>query len=448
VNDGYADSIKEENRANRHRLDSINAVTIERMQVNYNFASARIRKADYPQLTKVIQMMAKNPALNILVASFTDCIGSKSNNALLSRKRSESVKAYLINKGISPSRINIDFFGKMHFVMACREDSSYNKEKQIANRRSDLIVTLEKNPKWQPSGKELDIRKKEDNSSAKPFGNNTAGISNDNHKPQTAYAGMAGQRNGTNTVNNKYSANTARNEQPIQSKDKNKQTENTTMAGERKGVDTANNTYSGNTTRKEPNTQARDKQRKNTVVETKGKPGAIKNQKQPSAPTFVKAQTETYVKADTDRAVDSMRKTMKITELLDRTPHLKKPGIIEEMTRRTPRKSFEIRSTSDSVRVDLYDNGVFDYDSVSVIYNKELVAYKQVLRTNKPVSFYVKLDFDPRKNEMIFFAENLGLTPPNSALMIITDGDNKRTEVNVSSDLEHNAVIYFIKVKK
>jgi len=49
---------------------------------------------------------------------------------------------------------------------------------------------------------------------------------------------------------------------------------------------------------------------------------------------------------------------------------------------------------------------------------------------------------------MIFFAENLGLTPPNSALMIITDGDNKRTEVNVSSDLEHNAVIYFIKVKK
>jgi hypothetical protein len=49
---------------------------------------------------------------------------------------------------------------------------------------------------------------------------------------------------------------------------------------------------------------------------------------------------------------------------------------------------------------------------------------------------------------MILFAENLGLTPPNSALMVITDGDKKRTEVNVTSDLEHNTVIYFIKVKR
>jgi hypothetical protein len=96
----------------------------------------------------------------------------------------------------------------------------------------------------------------------------------------------------------------------------------------------------------------------------------------------------------------------------------------------------------------LYDNGVFDNDSVSVIYNKQLTVYKQMLLTNKPIRFYVKLDPDQARNEMIFFAENLGITPPNSALMIITDGDNKRTEVNVTSDLHNNAVIYFIKVKK
>jgi hypothetical protein len=76
------------------------------------------------------------------------------------------------------------------------------------------------------------------------------------------------------------------------------------------------------------------------------------------------------------------------------------------------------------------------------------VSYKQVLQTNKPITFYVKLHTNPANNEMILFAENMGLTPPNSALMVITDGDNKRTEVNVTSDLEHNTVIYFIKVKK
>jgi hypothetical protein len=121
---------------------------------------------------------------------------------------------------------------------------------------------------------------------------------------------------------------------------------------------------------------------------------------------------------------------------------------VEEMTKRTPRKPLFLYSSSDSVRVDLYDNGVFDYDTVSVIYNKQLVSYKQVLMVNKPITFYVKLNADQSKNEMIFFAENMGLTPPNSALMIITDGENKRTEVNVASDLEHNTVIYFIKVKK
>jgi len=133
---------------------------------------------------------------------------------------------------------------------------------------------------------------------------------------------------------------------------------------------------------------------------------------------------------------------------LDFTPRVKKPSMIEQMTSRTPKRSFEVLTTSDSVKVELYDNGVFDNDSVSVIYNKELVIYKQILQTNKPITFYVKLSADIRRNEMIFFAENLGLTPPNSALMIITDGERKRTEINVTSDLEHNSVIYFIKVKK
>ena len=95
--------------------------------------------------------------------------------------------------------------------------------------------------------------------------------------------------------------------------------------------------------------------------------------------------------------VDSMYNTMKITELLDVTLRLKKPDIIEEMTRRTPRKLFEVYSISDSAQVELYDNGVFEYDSVSVIYNKKLVIYKQLLQTNKPISFYVKLDPDQRK---------------------------------------------------
>ena len=41
------------------------------------------------------------------------------------------------------------------------------------------------------------------------------------------------------------------------------------------------------------------------------------------------------------------------------------------------------------------------------------------------------------------YAENLGSIPPNTALMVVTDGDN-RYEVRISSDLQKSGVIRFI----
>lgn len=189
---------------------------------------------------------------------------------------------------------------------------------------------------------------------------------------------------------------------------------------------------------------------KQPVTDSKKTAGKAVSGKQDQATVVLRPEVKT-MQASPDRKAmnraDSMLR-LQITSLIQPLPRLKAPTVIESMTSRTPKKSVEVYTSSDSVKVELYDNGVYDKDSVSVIFNKELVAYKEELHTNKPVSFYVKLSSDIKRNEMIFFAENLGLTPPNSALMVITDGENKRTEINVSSDLEHNAVIYFIKVKK
>ena len=135
-------------------------------------------------------------------------------------------------------------------------------------------------------------------------------------------------------------------------------------------------------------------------------------------------------------------------EVIDSLESRRRKGNVEDMMKRTPKPPVYLFTTSDSVRIDLYDNGVFDYDSISVIYNKKLVINNQVLQVNKPISFYVKVDKDESKNVMVFFAENLGLIPPNSALMVITDGEGKRTEVSVNNDLEHNTIIYFIKQLK
>ncbi len=94
------------------------------------------------------------------------------------------------------------------------------------------------------------------------------------------------------------------------------------------------------------------------------------------------------------------------------------------------------------VKVDLYDNGEIDGDSISLFYNKKLLFSNKKL-SDKPISLNLEIDEDVMNNELVMFAENLGSIPPNTALMIVTDGPN-RYEVRITSDLEKSGVINFI----
>jgi len=110
-----------------------------------------------------------------------------------------------------------------------------------------------------------------------------------------------------------------------------------------------------------------------------------------------------------------------------------------------PDKVLEV--ADDSVRVELYDNGVLDYDTVSVFFNKKLVEYNRLLQTREPIRFYVHVNNDETQNELAMYAENLGLIPPNSAIMIITDSGH-RYEVSLTSDYQKNAAIRLRKAQK
>jgi outer membrane protein OmpA-like peptidoglycan-associated protein len=383
---------KDTSRISRPAPDSIEAISVKRMYVNYNFASAKIRSIDVPVLDEVVKQLKDNPELNIAVASFTDCIGSREANINMSKKRSASVRAYLIKKGIDPARINTDYYAKKYFLMACKEDASYDKAAQIANRRSDLILTTDKNPHWTPSGEEIDVASYENKSTVET----NVTLSNVQSEASSVNKRVVNRRSKTQKNNNK-----------------------TTIAEE--------NMHKADTTPQAKQKISEEKASNKTVV-----------QRQRLIPEG---------QSNVNRSISQQNK-LDIGDLLEFVPKVKATNLVDEMKMRIPSKPLFVYTTSDSVRVDLFDNGTFDYDSLSVIYNKEIIVYKQLLRTNKPVTFYVKLSSDQSKNEMIFFAESLGITPPNSALMVITDGENKRTEVNISSDFNFNTVVYFIKVNK
>lgn len=106
-----------------------------------------------------------------------------------------------------------------------------------------------------------------------------------------------------------------------------------------------------------------------------------------------------------------------------------------------------IEVDSGSFRVDLYDNGAIDGDSISLFFNgKLLLSHKRL--SDKAITLTLKIDEQRQMNELVMYAENLGEIPPNTALMVVTDGDN-RYEVRISSDLQQSGVIRFVhKAKK
>lgn len=95
---------------------------------------------------------------------------------------------------------------------------------------------------------------------------------------------------------------------------------------------------------------------------------------------------------------------------------------------------------SDKIKVDIYDDGEIDNDIVSVSFNKTMVVENKSL-TAKPHTLNLTLA-EGKTNELVLYAENLGNIPPNTALMIITDGTN-RYEVRLSADMKNNAAIKF-----
>src|SRR5579862_80845 len=108
--------------------------------------------------------------------------------------------------------------------------------------------------------------------------------------------------------------------------------------------------------------------------------------------------------------------------------------------------SKEIEVESDSLRLSFYDNGDIDGDSISVFLNKQLVLSHQGL-TARAINMYMILDSTKEINLIDMFAENLGTIPPNTALMIVSDGKN-RFEVFMSSSLTQNAMVRIRKKKQ
>jgi hypothetical protein len=103
-------------------------------------------------------------------------------------------------------------------------------------------------------------------------------------------------------------------------------------------------------------------------------------------------------------------------------------------------KTIEVEN--ETFRVDLYDNGEIDGDTISLMYNgKTLLSNKRL--SDKAITLTLSAEKNQQVNELVMYAENLGSIPPNTALMVVTDGNN-RYEVRITSDTQKNGAIRFV----
>ncbi len=109
-----------------------------------------------------------------------------------------------------------------------------------------------------------------------------------------------------------------------------------------------------------------------------------------------------------------------------------------------PREKEVVKSVtvnSADIKIELYDNAEIDHDTVTVLINDKLLLYRKML-TDRPLTIHFNA-LPGVQYELVMYADNLGDIPPNTALMLVTAGDQK-FEVFLSSTEEKSAAVHFV----
>ncbi len=147
-------------------------------------------------------------------------------------------------------------------------------------------------------------------------------------------------------------------------------------------------------------------------------------------------EQQSIQKADTPPVGYSPKKEIPYT--------LKAPKSIEEkFVERKKILVTEIPVVGDSIKLNFYDHGEIDGDSISLFLNGKLI-HQHVLLKASPFEFTIAVADLQSDNELIMVAENLGSIPPNTSLMIVWV-NGVRHEARLESSENTSAMIHFKK---
>lgn len=106
--------------------------------VLFEFDRADLKPGAQHDLDTLADFLRANPGRPVMIEGHTDAIGSASYNADLSERRAESVRSYLVRRGVPPERITARGYGKDYPIASNATESG-----RLQNRRVEIVVLRE-----------------------------------------------------------------------------------------------------------------------------------------------------------------------------------------------------------------------------------------------------------------------------------------------------------------
>lgn len=103
--------------------------------VYFDVNKANLREASYAELNELADYMKRRKGIRVEIAGHTDNVGTRENNQMLSRRRADRVKQYLVSEGIASGRIEAKGYGEDRPVAGNNTEEGRQK-----NRRTEVHI--------------------------------------------------------------------------------------------------------------------------------------------------------------------------------------------------------------------------------------------------------------------------------------------------------------------
>lgn len=111
---------------------------------SFDVGSSRLQRGDIPGLEDVVKTAVDHPEINFAVEGYTSNTGGEQMNQRLSEERANSVKRYLMGKGVAADRITTKGFGEANPI--ADNNTAQGRED---NRRVEIRYTVKEETRVQ-----------------------------------------------------------------------------------------------------------------------------------------------------------------------------------------------------------------------------------------------------------------------------------------------------------